>query len=181
MRACEAVGLRVVRVDHVPVHGGSIRMYAGLAARHPEHAPAVRALAEEERRRGLITRPRYERFARDVAEQRRALRQMLGDLVAQGRTICGYGAPAKGNTLLNYCGITTDLVPWTVDRNPLKVGTRTPGTHIPVLPVETVLERQPDYMLILAWNFADEIMRQQAEYCRRGGRCIIPIPMPRVA
>jgi hypothetical protein len=181
MRVCEAVGLRVVRVDHVPVHGGSLRMYAGLAARHPEHAPAVRALAEEERRQGLTSRPRYERFARDVAGQRRALRQMLTDLRAQGRTVCGYGAPAKGNTLLNYCGITTDLVPWTVDRNPLKVGTLTPGTHLPVLPVETVLQRQPDYMLILAWNFADEIMRQQAEYRRRGGRCIIPIPMPRVA
>jgi len=180
MRLCESVGLRVVRVDHVPVHGGSIRMYAGLAARHPEHAPAVRAQAEEERAQGLTTRPRYERYARDVAAQREALLALLRQLKADGKSVAGYGAPAKGNTLLNYCGIGTDLVPYTVDRNPMKIGMLTPGSHLPVLPVETLLERQPDYLLILAWNFAGEIMAQQDEYRRRGGRCIIPIPMPQV-
>jgi hypothetical protein len=98
----------------------------------------------------------------------------------EGKRIAGYGAPAKGNTLLNYCGIGTDLLPYTVDKSPLKVGLWTPGMHIPVLPVAALLERQPDYVFILAWNFADEIMRQQQEYRRRGGQFIVPIPEPRV-
>ena len=180
MRLCETVGLRVVRVDHVPVHGGSIRMYAGLASKHPAHAAAVQALAAEERACGLTSRPRYERYARDVAAQREALLALLHRLKVEGKTVAGYGAPAKGNTLLNYCGISTDLVPYTVDRNPMKIGLLTPGSHLPVLPVEALLDRQPDYLLILAWNFAGEIMAQQHEYRRRGGRCIIPIPMPQV-
>ena len=93
----------------------------------------------------------------------------------------GYGAPAKGNTMLNYCGIDPTLVPYTVDRNPLKVGTFTPGMHIPVLDVKTLLERSPDFVLILAWNFAEEIMEQQQAYRDRGGRFIVPIPSPRIA
>ncbi|MEE9421519.1 MAG: methyltransferase C-terminal domain-containing protein, partial [Gammaproteobacteria bacterium] len=98
----------------------------------------------------------------------------------QGKTVAGYGAPAKGNTLLNYCGITTDLLPYTVDKSPMKVGLYTPGMHLPVLPVETLLEKQPDYVFILAWNFADEIMRQQSEYQKRGGQFIIPLPEPKI-
>jgi hypothetical protein len=101
-------------------------------------------------------------------------------LKAQGKTVVGYGAPAKGNTLLNYCGIGTELLPYTVDKSPLKVGLLTPGMHIPVLPAETLLARQPDYVLILAWNFADEIMRQQQAYRDRGGRFIVPLPDPEV-
>ena len=95
-------------------------------------------------------------------------------------SVAAYGAPAKGNTLLQYCGIDTRLVEYTVDKNPLKVGLFTPGSHLPVLPVATLLERQPDFVLILAWNFAEEIMRQQAEYARRGGRFILPLPHPRI-
>jgi hypothetical protein len=113
-----------------------------------------------------------------VQGNRRSLRGLLQSLAGDGQTIAGYGAPAKGNTLLNYCGIDARLLPYTVDKSPLKVGLYTPGTHIPVLPVETLLERQPDFVLVLAWNFADEIMRQQSEYRSRGGRFIIPIPEP---
>jgi SAM-dependent methyltransferase len=178
MTLCEAVGLVIVRVDRVPVHGGSLRMYAGLASTHGDHGAAVRAMAAEERTAGLVSFPRYERFAAGVAENRRQVVALLERLKAEGRSVAGYGAPAKGNTLLNYCGIDTRLVPYTVDRSPHKVGMMTPGMHIPVLPVSTLLERQPDYVLILAWNFADEIMRQQAEYKRRGGQFIIPIPKP---
>jgi hypothetical protein len=98
--------------------------------------------------------------------------------VDAGHTLAGYGAPAKGNTLLNYCGIDGRVLPYTVDKSPLKVGLYTPGAHIPVLPVSVLLERQPDYVLVLAWNFAEEIMRQQQEYRSRGGRFIIPIPTP---
>ena len=94
--------------------------------------------------------------------------------------MAGYGAPAKGNTLLNYCGIGTDMLSYTVDKNPMKVGLYTPGMHIPVLPVAALLERQPDYVLILAWNFAEEIMRQQQAYRARGGRFIVPLPTPEV-
>jgi hypothetical protein len=115
-----------------------------------------------------------------VAANRRRLLDLLRSLRRDGATLAAYGAPAKGNTLLNYCQIDTDLIPYTVDKNPLKVGRYTPGMHLPVLPVSTLIERRPDYVLILAWNFADEIMRQQREYAARGGRFIVPIPEPTV-
>jgi hypothetical protein len=178
MRLCESVGLVVVRVDRVPVHGGSIRMQAGPAAEHGSHAPAVVAMAQAEREAGLVTLPRYERFAADVAAHRRTLLALLGSLRDRGHSLAAYGAPAKGNTLLGYCGIGPEMIPWTVDRSPHKVGRYTPGTHIPVLPVETLLERQPDYTLVLAWNFAEEILAQQSAYRARGGRFILPLPEP---
>jgi hypothetical protein len=180
MRICEEAGLRMIRVDHYPVHGGSLRVYAGHARRHPDHSPAVRALAEAERVAGLTTLPRFSAFAREVAATRDRLVRLLTQLREEGKTVAGYGAPAKGNTLLNYCGIDTGLLPYTVDRSPLKVGRYTPGMHIPVLPVETLIERQPDYLLILAWNFAGEIMAQQDAYRQRGGRFIVPIPTPTI-
>lgn len=180
MRLCEEAGLRIVRVDRYPVHGGSLRIYAGLVSRHPDHALAVRAQAEVERAAGLTTLPRFTQFAGEVAANRARLVDLLEQLHREGKSVAGYGAPAKGNTLLNYCGIGTRLLPYTVDRSALKVGKYTPGMHIPVLPVETLLERQPDYLLILAWNFAGEIMAQQDLYRQRGGRFIVPIPAPTV-
>jgi len=140
----------------------------------------VLRMIEDEHAIGLTSPARWQTFARDVVAQRTALRQLLEQLRADGKSVAAYGAPAKGNTLLNYCGIDTDLVPYTVDRSALKVGTLTPGMHLPVLPVETLLERQPDYVLILAWNFAEEIMRQQQAYRDAGGRFILPIPFPTV-
>jgi SAM-dependent methyltransferase len=177
LRLCESVGLSVVRIDRVRVHGGSIRMYAAHASRGG-HAPKVLELAAQEEALGLTSRARYERFGDAVAANRRALRELLEQLKRDGRTVAGYGAPAKGNTLLNYCAIDTQLLPYTVDKSPLKVGRYTPGMHIPVLPADTLVERMPDYVLILAWNFADEIMTQQQEYRARGGRFIVPIPEP---
>jgi SAM-dependent methyltransferase len=178
MALAEAASLSLVRVERVPVHGGSLR--ASFAPRRdaPQHASEVVAFAEAESRTGVTRLERYEQFARDVQGNRRSLRGLLQSLAGGGQTLAGYGAPAKGNTLLNYCGIDAQLLPYTVDKSPLKVGLYTPGTHIPVLPVETLLERQPDFVLVLAWNFADEIMRQQSEYRSRGGRFIIPIPEP---
>lgn len=178
LRLCTTAGLRMVRVDHVPVHGGSLRMYAGRAQDHADHDPAVLRMAEAEREAGVTSPARWDQFARDAEAQRAALLAELRKLKQSGKTIAGYGAPAKGTTLLNYCGIGTDLLPFTVDRSPLKTNTLIPGVHIPVLPVETLLDTQPDYLLILAWNFADEIMTQQAEYRRRGGRFLVPIPVP---
>ena len=179
-RLCEAAGLTIVRVDQVPVHGGSLRVFAGLPAHYGASAPAVDQLIEEEERIGIASAARWKRFAHDVAAQRSELRALLAGLVAEGRTIAAYGAPAKGNTLLNYCQIGVDTIPYTVDRSEFKVGTFTPGMHLPVLPVPALLERQPDFVLILAWNFAEEVMRQQSEYARRGGRFIIPVPRPRI-
>jgi hypothetical protein len=180
VRLCEEAGLSVVRVDRVRVHGGSLRVYAVPQEQRATHAREVEALRRAEHEAGLANWQRYQQFAADVAQHRRQLVDLLQQLKMQGMTVAGYGAPAKGNTLLNYCRIGTDLLPYTVDRNPLKVGRFTPGMHIPVLPVETLLARQPDYVLILAWNFADEIMRQQQTYHGRGGRFIIPLPVPEV-
>jgi len=174
-----AAGLSVVEVEHVSVHGGSLRVYASPAPRESGTASVANLLAEEAAA-GLRNPSRLERFARDVSRQRSELRALLESLKSDGKTVAGYGAPAKGNTLLQYCNITPTMLPYTVDRNSLKVGCFTPGTHIPVLPVDTLAVRRPDYLLILAWNFADEIMGQQAEYRAAGGRFIVPLPVPRI-
>jgi hypothetical protein len=180
MRLCDAVGLSIVRVDRVSVHGGSIRIYAGRKERYPEHDSAVAAMADDEKESGLTNFRTFERFAERSQSTRQRLLELLSSLKSEGRSIAAYGAPAKGNTLLNYCGIDASVLDFTVDKNPLKVGLFTPGAHLPVLPVSAVLERQPDYLLILAWNFASEIMQQQREFVTRGGKFIVPIPEPRI-
>ena len=176
LHVCDEVGLSLVRIDNVPVHGGSLRMYAGRPEHYGGHGQAILDWAREEQQQGMTSFARYERFAAEVQESRRALLELLNRLKSEGKTLAGYGASAKGTTLLNYCQIGTDLLPYTVDKSPLKVNLYTPGMHIPVVPVETLLECQPDYLLILAWNFAEEIMHQQQEYKNRGGQFIIPIP-----
>lgn len=180
MRLCDAVGLAIVRVDAVPIHGGSLRVYAGRAERYGAHGADARTMAATEEQIGMTRGATYVTFARQAAAHRDRLRDLLTELRDSGYSLAGYGAPAKGNTLLNYCQIGTDLLPYTVDRSPLKVGLFTPGMHLPVRPVSTLQERQPDYTVVLAWNFAAEIMRQQREYAQRGGRFIIPLPEPRV-
>lgn len=176
----ENAGLAIVRIDRLPIHGGSLRVYGGRKEDHRGHADEVLEAASLERNKGFTDLGTYREFAEKVEAHKDDLIELLRDLKARGKSVAAYGAPAKGNTLLNYCGIGTDLVSFTVDRNPLKVGKYTPGAHLPVLPVSALLERRPDYVLILAWNFADEIMRQQSEYAEMGGRFIIPIPHPRI-
>jgi hypothetical protein len=174
-KLCEGAGLGIVRIDRVPVHGGSLRVYAGL---QEDHAAAISGFVDAEHAMGLDSPARYLKFAADVEKSRVLLRRMVCDLRRQGRIVAAYGAPAKGNTLLNYCGIDTTMISYTVDRNERKVGLYTPGMHIPVRPVSVLEESQPDDVVILAWNFAGEIMSQQAGYRARGGRFITPVPEP---
>lgn len=175
----ERAGLRIERIQPLSVHGGSVRI---LARRDEgrEHASAVVAMARHEAERGLGHVETYRAFASGVERTRDRLMEMLEGWRAAGIPVAAYGAPAKGNTLLNYCGVTTELLPYTVDRSPLKVGLYTPGTHLPILPVSALLERCPQYVLILAWNFADEIVGQQEAYIRGGGRFAVPVPEPMI-
>ena len=174
-RLCESADLSIARIDRVPVHGGSLRVYASARSRHSADAMQM---VDAEAQAGLNSLARYQKFAADVERSRRLLLSLLCRLREQGRSIAAYGAPAKGNTLLNYCGIDTTLVKYTVDKNERKVGLFTPGMHLPVRPVSTLEEQRPDDVLILAWNFSSEIMRQQQAYRERDGRFITPVPEP---
>jgi SAM-dependent methyltransferase len=180
LRLCDEAGLSVFRIDRMPVHGGTIRVYSRARDRYPEHAGNVLKAVAAEVQAGLTTLARYERFAKDVEKSARTIRNLLIDLKERGKTVAGYGAPAKGNTLLNYSGIGVELLPYIVDKNPRKVNLYTPGMHIPVLPTSVLLQKQPDYLFILAWNFTEEIMKQQREYREHGGQFIVPLPEPKV-
>ena len=171
-----AHGLAVVDVEELPSHGGSLRAYAAHASAGREPAPAVAGLVAREEAEGLRDPDRYRRFANDVEESKRALLDLLIDLRRAGNQVVGYGAPGKGNTLLNYCGIRTDFLDYTVDRNPYKHGRFTPGTQIPIEPPERIAETRPDAIVILPWNLAKEIAAQLAYTNEWGAKLIVPIP-----
>lgn len=175
-RLAAGAGLCIRRVEHVPVHGGSIRVFFGLGS---EDSSEVREALARERRGRLTSCDAWRQFGRDAARHAEETHALLEGLRRAGHRLGGYGAPAKGNTLLNFSRIGPELLPFTVDRNPLKVGRYTPGAHIPVRPVEALEAERPDVVLILAWNFADEIVRQQSAHAARGGRWMVPIPHPR--
>ncbi len=172
--------LVVSDVVRLPVHGGSMRVFGRRRSAAAVSSPAVAAWLSGEREANLYAAATYDAFAARVRTMRERLLVLLDTLKDAGHRIAGYGAPAKGNTLLNYCGIGPATLEFLADRNALKHGLFSPGMHIPVVPAERVLESQPDYLLILAWNFGDEIVRQQDEYRRRGGKFILPIPEPRI-
>jgi SAM-dependent methyltransferase len=176
----QPLGMEVFGVEPLDIHGGSMRVYVRRRAGGPAVAGPVGEWLGREVEAGLFSRSTYEAFSERVRRNRERTLDLLRRLRAEGRRIAGYGAPAKGNTLLNYYGIGPDLLDFLADRNALKHGRLSPGTHIPIVPVETILARRPDYLLLLAWNFAEEILRQQAAYRRRGGRFIVPIPELRV-
>jgi SAM-dependent methyltransferase len=173
-------GLEVFDVERLDIHGGSIRVYARPAKNGASPAPVVREWLVEEARRGLFEEATYDAFRERVEHNREELLKILAELKADGRRIVGYGASARGNTLLNYYGIGVETLDYIVDRNPLKQGLYSPGMHIPVEGAERLAEDDPDYVLVIAWNFADEITRQQKEYLERGGRFIVPIPEARI-
>lgn len=162
-------------VEPAAIHGGSLIYFIGHRGAHPVHSRVSEWIRAEIEKK-LDKKETYIRFAKRAAATKEKLRQLLLGLKAEGKRIAAYGAPAKGNTLLNYCGIKADLVEYTVDRSPYKQNLYTPGTHLPVRHPNVLVKEMPDYVLLLAWNFADEIFEQQAEYRRRGGRFIIPIP-----
>jgi len=171
-----AHGLDAYDVEELWTHGGSLRVYVQHAGGPHELRGSVAALLEREEEAGLRTPERYTRFAEEVKESKRALLDLLIRLRREGKQVVGYGAPGKGNTLLNYCGIRTDLLDYTVDRNPHRHGLYTPGTHIPIHAPERIAETRPDYIVVLPWNLIDEISHQ-LEYVREwGAQLIVPIP-----
>jgi SAM-dependent methyltransferase len=179
-RLFERNGLSVCDVERLPIHGGSLRLHVRPAGKAE---PTTRAedLMRREKDSRVDRIAFYRTFAARVEAFRSNLCELLGELKAQGRRLAAYGASAKGSTLLNYCGIGSDLLDFVVDRSTAKHGRYTPGTRLPIHDPKVLLERMPDYVLLLTWNFADEILRQQAEYRRRGGRFVCPLPELKVA
>jgi SAM-dependent methyltransferase len=164
-------GLTLFDVDELPTHGGSLRIYGAHAGDDANPVgPRVTELLERERRAGYDTLDIYQGYARRVQKEKRAILSFLIELKRAGRSIAGYGAPAKGNTLLNFCGVRTDFVDYTVDMNPHKQGHLLPGSHIPIHGPERLRESKPDVLLILPWNLRDEISEQHAYIREWGGR-----------
>ena len=174
-----ARGLRVFDVDLLTTHGGSLRVYVchdgayGVERR-------VGEVAEREQRAGLSSVDTYRQFAADVRRTKCEILAFFIDACRSGRTVAGYGAPAKGNTLLNYCGIGPELMPFTVDRSPHKQGRYLPGRRIPIREPQAIVEERPDYVFILPWNLQDEVMQQMSAVHSWGGRFVVPIPELRI-
>jgi SAM-dependent methyltransferase len=175
-RALETAGLRVVDVDELATHGGSLRVYARPQESAGEPAERVKAVLAAEEAAGLHTVAGHDGFAPAVLKIKSDLLSFLLDAAAQGRSVAGYGAPGKGNTLLNHCGIRSDLLSYTVDRSPVKQGKFLPGTHIPIYAPEHLAQTKPDYILVLPWNLRDEISRQLSYVGSWGGKLVVPIP-----
>jgi SAM-dependent methyltransferase len=168
-------------VERLSIHGGSLRVYAVPKLGQSNPSDGVQALLEEESVWGASNPAYYQDFGKHVHSLKETLVAFLRELRCRGKRIAGYGASAKGSTLLNYFGIGRETLEFVVDRNPIKQGRFTPGSHLPICAPERLLEVMPDYVLHLTWNFAEEIERQQEEYRRRGGRFITPIPELKVA
>jgi SAM-dependent methyltransferase len=177
VRILERFGLAVFDVEELATHGGSLRMYARHAeAAAPAVTMRVHELAAREEAAGFGRLETYFTFHEKVKQTKRRLLAFLIDAKQAGKTVAGYGAPGKGNTLLNYCGIRADFLEYTVDRNPYKQGRFLPGTHIPIHAPERLAQTKPDYVLILPWNLKDEISSQLAYVREWGGRLVVPIP-----
>lgn len=176
-RVFDAHRLVLFDVEEIPTHGGSLRIYARHrdSRSHPVSG-AIGRLRDREASYGLDHLDRYRSFGEKVHETKRKFLGFLIEAKRGGKRIAGYGAPGKGNTLLNYCGIRTDFIDFTVDRNPYKQGKFLPGTHIPIFPPEKIFQERPEYVVILPWNFREEIMRQLEGIRTWGGKFVVPIP-----
>lgn len=169
-------GITLFDVEELPTHGGSLRIYGQHNQGKQQVHERVSFLKSKEREAGLDQLQTYLGFGEQVKATKRQLLRFLIDIKNQGKSVVGYGAPAKGNTLLNYCGMGTDLLDYTVDRSPYKQGLFLPGTHIPIYHPDKIMETQPDYLLILPWNLKDEIIEQMSFIRQWGGKFVVPIP-----
>jgi SAM-dependent methyltransferase len=175
-RALETAGLRVVDVDELGTHGGSLRVHARPEEAGGEPTEQVKAVLAAEEAAGLHTVTGHEGFAAAVLKIKSDLLEFLLAAARQGKTVAGYGAPGKGNTLLNHCGIRSDLLAYTVDRSPAKIGKFLPGTHIPIHAPARLAQTRPDYILVLPWNLREEISRQLSYAGSWGAKLVFPIP-----
>jgi SAM-dependent methyltransferase len=175
-RALAAAGLRVVDVDELTTHGGSLRVYAVPEQLAGEPSGCVKAVLDAEEAAGLHTVAGHDGFASEVLKVKCDLVGFLIEAARAGKSVAGYGAPGKGNTLLNHCGIRSDLMSYTVDRNPVKQGKLTPGTRIPIFAPERLAQTRPDYVLVLPWNLREELSQQLGYVRDWGGRLVFPVP-----
>jgi hypothetical protein len=171
--------LIIENVERLPIHGGSLRLFAVPEAQ-AHRAMEVSTLLNEEAFWGVDRLESYSGFGGRVEKAKAQLGELLRQLAGQGKRLVAYGAAAKGSTLLNYCGIGRDLIEFVVDHSTYKQGRYMPGVRLPIYPPSKLLEVMPDYALLLTWNFLEEVLEQAAEYRRRGGRFIVPVPEPRV-
>ena len=172
-------GLSIFHVERLGIHGGSLRLFAGVNGAHARQS-SVSRLLQEEKQKGISGRNYYEGFASRVLDVKRELVSLLQQLKREGKSVAPYGASAKGSTLLNFFGLGRDVLEFAADRSTYKQGRLTPGTHIPIVAPAWLLEKLPDFTLLLTWNFADEILAQQKSYRDKGGKFIIPIPQVKI-
>ncbi|HEU0207829.1 MAG TPA: methyltransferase C-terminal domain-containing protein, partial [Candidatus Udaeobacter sp.] len=179
IRLFEEHGMEVISAERLPLHHGQLRVFV---QRHGEGKvqSSVAEILELEKKHGLDRMETYKKFASNVETIKKDLNRTINDLRAQGKQVVGYGAPAKGNTLLCYLQLGPDKIDYIADKSKLKQGLFTPGMHVPVVSPDRLLQDQPDYLLVLAWNFLDEIIEQQSEYKSRGGKFIVPVPKVKI-
>jgi len=179
MEFCKRFNFELFDVEEYTIHGGTLRYFIGRKNKQ-KISENISKFIKLENEKQLYSETKLDSFSKSVEIHRENLQQLLHDLKKDGKKIVAISAPAKGNTLLNYCKIGPELLDFITERNPLKIDKYTPGMHIPIFSDNKLLEKQPDYALILAWNFADEIMKNNSEYYRKGGKFIIPIPKPMI-
>jgi SAM-dependent methyltransferase len=176
----EAAGLRVFDVEELPTHGGSLRVYGCITAADHTKTNAVDKLLLAEKKAGLQTEETYKTFQAKANAVKDEFVRFLLDAKANGKSVAGYGAAAKGNTLMNYAGIRPDLMPFVCDAADAKIGQYLPASHIPILPPATLKERRPDYLVILPWNIAEEVMKQNADLAAKGTKFVTAVPSLKV-